>query len=158
MRLFEIFEDTASPANVKVVADTLDNRAYSPADKVARSAPVLDMEIPTSGKNHFIQRYNQRSEKAGFNLKDIFKLLYRAKTDPSMGYAKQLDNLSREEDPNDSIEIRGDDALTVPVIVKPNPEIVKSTDGNPVGLTRQGKKAPKNQVIPKTVFRKGVAD
>ena len=156
MRLFEIFEDTASPANVKVVADTLDARAYQPADKVAKNAPVLDIEIPTSG--HFIQRYNQRSDIAKFSLKDVFNLLYRAKTDPSLGFAKELDALAREDDPEDDVVVKGSDNLTIPLIVKPNPEAVKTTPNNPVAMGRRGNKVPRNQAIVKTIYRKGVND
>jgi len=158
MRLNEIFEATANPADIKTVADTLDKFVYQPEEKLKKRQPVLDVEIPTSDMNHFVQRFNQRSDKAKFTLKDIFNLLARAKADPSMGYASELDALSRENNPHDDIVIQGDDKLTIPVLVKSNPKCAKQTDGNPVCPTANGKLEPKNIVIPKTVYRKGIDD
>lgn len=158
MRLFEIFEDVANPVQVKQVADLLDKKFYQPADEIKKNRPVLDVEIPTSAANHFIQRYNERSDVAKFSLRDVYQLLARAKKDPSLGYADSLEDLARENYPLDTVVLQDKDKLTIPVIVKPNPKCVKMTDGNPVCVTRNGTKEPKNQLIPKTIYRKGVND
>lgn len=160
MRLFELFDAPATPGNIGALEKALDDNYYQPADKVKKNQPVLDVEIHDGPNSHFVQRYNQRAKKADFGLKDIAKLLAAAKTGAIPGYKDELDALSREDHPHDSVVIqdKGANPLTIPVIVEPNPEAAKSTDGNPVAVSRNGRKIPKNQLIPKTVYRKGIED
>lgn len=158
MRLFELLEDIARPADIQRVADILDDKFYQPPEQLRRGKPVLDVEIPTSSSNHFIQRFNQRSDIAKFTLKDILQLLARAKVDPSLGYIDTLDDLSKKNNPLSDVVIKGEDNLTIPVVVKPNPKCKTMTDGNPVCVTHSGQKEPKNRIIPKTVYRKGIPD
>lgn len=160
MRLFELFDGPATPANIDKLEKTLDDKIYQPAEKVKRNQPVLDVDISKKPSNHFIQRYNERARKADFGLFDIMKLLADAKTGKLPGYKDELENLSRENYPLDSVMIQdtGENPLTIPVIVKPNPEATKMEPGNPVALSRGGKKIPKNIVVPKTVYRKGIDD
>jgi hypothetical protein len=157
MRLNEIFEDV-DVTQLKKVERALDAFVYQPPDKVQKSKPVLDVEIPTKSSDHFIQRFNERNKTNNFNLGQVYELLKAAKTDPSLGYADELDTLSREDHPHETINIKdkGKDALVVPVIVQANPEARRISPNNPVALDRQGKKVPKNQLKPKTIFRKGV--
>lgn len=160
MRLFEIFDGPATPANIDKLEKTLDDKVYQPANKVQRREPVLDLEINSSPSSHFIQRYSERAKKADFGLMDIMRLLAGAKTGAIPGYKDELDDLSRENYPLDDIVIKGTgpNPLTIPAIVKPNPAAKNMQDGNPVASTRNGEKVPKNVIIPKTVYRKGIDD
>jgi len=160
MRLFEIFDGPATPANIDKLEKTLDRNFYQPEDKVKANQPVLDVDIDSSPRNHFIQRYGERARKANFGLADIAALLASAKTGKLPGYKDELDDLSRENYPMDNVVIqgKGENPLTIPVIVKPNPAAAKMQDGNPVAADRQGKKVPKNRIIPKTVYRQGIMD
>lgn len=160
MRLFELFDGPATPANIDKLEKTLDNNFYQPADKVKNNEPVLDLEISDNPSSHFIQRYTERAKKADFGLADIASLLARAKTGALPGYKEKLDDLSRENYPLEDLVIKstGENPLTIPVIVKPNPVAKNMQNGNPVASTRDGKKVPKNIIIPKTVYRKGIDD
>lgn len=160
MRLFELFDGPATPANIDKLEKTLDDKIYQPAEKVKKNEPVLDVDISKSPSSHFIQRYTERAKKADFGLLDIMRLLADAKTGKLPGYKDELDNLSRENYPLDSIKIQGggENPLTIPVIIKPNPAAAKMQDGNPVAATRAGQKVPKNLIIPKTVYRQGIDD
>jgi hypothetical protein len=105
-----------------------------------------------------MQRIQQRNAVAKITPQEIEALLARAKLDPKLGFAGKLDALSKEEDPDTDIVLQDPRTkLTIPAIVKPNTQCVRSTDGNPVCLTRQGKE-PKNKIVAKTIFRKGVED
>lgn len=159
MRLIEIFEDV-SPTDLKKVELALDKFVYQPEDQIKNSEPVLDVDIPTSPRNHFVQRLNQRGEKAEINLGQIYSLLKAAKTDSSLGYQDDIEDLSKAQDPEDDLVIQSREKhpLTIPVIVKPNPQAVKANNGSSVGLDANGNKVPKNRMIPKTVFRKGIDD
>ncbi len=160
MRLFELFDGPATPANIEKLEKALDTKFYQPMDKVKTNQPVLDLDIDSRPTSHFIQRYTERAKKAEFGLADIAALLARAKTGAIPGYKDELDDLSRENYPMDDLVIQGQgpNPLTIPVIVKPNPEAKKMQDGNPVAADRTGKKVPKNRIIPKTVYRKGIDD
>jgi hypothetical protein len=57
-----------------------------------------------------------------------------------------------------AIKSKEKNPLTVPVIVVPNPQAVKTNIGSSVGVSATGQKVPKNRMIPKTVFRKGIDD
>jgi hypothetical protein len=159
MRLIEIFEDV-SPVDLKKVELALDKFVYQPEDQIEKREPVLDVDIPTSPNNHFVQRLNQRGEKAGINLGQIYSLLKAAKTEPQLGYQDDLEDLSKEQDPETDLVIKSKEKnpLTVPVIVVPNPQAVKTNIGSSVGVSATGQKVPKNRMIPKTVFRKGIDD
>jgi hypothetical protein len=156
MRLWELFEDI-TPADIKDIERKLDHDVYQPADKLKKNQPVLDLDLPT-GNSHFMQRIQQRNAVAKITPQEIEALLARAKLDPKLGFAGKLDALSKEEDPDTDIVLQDPRTkLTIPAIVKPNTQCVRSTDGNPVCLTRQGKE-PKNKIVAKTIFRKGVED
>ena len=157
MRLWELLEDI-TPADIKSIERSLDAEVYQPPELVKKNKPVIDLELPV-GNAHFMQRIIQRADKARISADEIKDLLYRAKTDPSLGYAKEIDALSKKNNPDDSITIQDPKTkLTIPVIAKPN-QVCKSSsvDGVPVCLTQQGK-APKNKLTAKTIFRKGVDD
>lgn len=161
MRLNEIFQEaTLTPQGVDSLEKVLDKNYYQPAPAVAAEEPVLDMEISKSPTSHFIQRFNQRSEVAGFDLSDVARLLAKAKTDPALGYTDELNAASKEENVDKEIVIRasGKNPLTIPVMITPNPEVVKSQDNRAVGVTASGQKVPKNQIIPKTVWKQGIND
>lgn len=161
MRLNEIFnEDTVTPAGVENLEKVLDKNFYQPDAAVKTDKPVLDMEFSKNPSSHFIQRFNQRSDIGKFSLVDVGRLLAQAKTDPSLGFKDELDALSKENYPMDDVilQAKGPNPLTIPVIIKPNPAATKMTDGRPVAADRAGNKIPKNQIIPKTVYRKGIDD
>lgn len=156
MRLWELLEDL-TPADIKDIEHKLDNQVYQPADKLNKNQPVLDLDLPV-GSSHFMQRILQRAGIAKITPQEIESLLARAKQDPKLGYNRNMDTLSKETDPNDEFVIQDPRTkLTIPVIVKPNPSCVRTTDGNAVCMTRQGKE-PKNKMVAKTIFRKGVED
>ena len=160
MRLFELYDGPATPASIEKLENFLDAKFYQPAEKVKTNQPVLDLDIDPRDTSHFIQRYKERAKKADFGLADIAALLAQAKSGALPGYKDQLDDLSRENYPLDDVIIKskGPNPLTIPVIVKPNPEAKKFEPGNPVAANRQGQKVPKNLITPKTVYRKGIDD
>lgn len=156
MRLWELIEGI-TPAEIEQIERELDQTTYMPADQVAKQKPVLDLELP-SGRQHFMQRIIQRADKAKITPQEIEQLLLRARTDPKMHLVKKLDDISRETDPSDEIVIQDPKSkLTIPVTFNANPDCVRSSDGSAVCLTRTGKE-PKNQMVAKTIFRKGVED
>ncbi len=155
MLLSDLFEDV-SAYDVKRVEAALDRFVYQPEEKVKTRQPVLDVDLPVKSA-HFFQRLNQRKELAKIDLGQIYNMLKRAKTDPSMGYSQILDMLAKEDDPRATIVIQDEDDLQVPVIIHANPECETCTDGNPVCKTKTGT-APRNMMTAKTIYRKGVDD
>lgn len=159
MRLIDLLEDI-SAYDLKRIEKALDAFVYQPEEKIKKAAPVLDVDIPTNKDNHFVQRLNQRSEIADIPLGSVYNLMKNAKIDQSLGYKKELDDVAREDDPDETIVLQasGKHPLTIPVKVVSNPDAVKTTPNNPVGVSRTGQKVPKNKIIPKTVYRKGIDD
>lgn len=156
MRLWELFEDI-SPAEIKDIEHTLDDLLYQPPEKVKRNQPVIDLDLPT-GRSHFMQRIIQRADKANITAREIQHVLARAKTDPSMGVADKINAASKIDNPQDDILVRDPDTdLTIPMVVVPNQSCEKTTDGIAVCKTPVGK-APKNKIVAKTIYRKGVED
>lgn len=159
MRLIDLLEDI-SAYDLKRIEKALDAFVYQPEEKIKKSAPVLDVDIPTNKDNHFVQRLNQRSEVADIPLGSVYNLMKNAKVDQSLGFKKELDDVAREDNPDETIVLQdiGKHPLTIPVKVVPNPDAVKTSPNNPVGVSKAGQKVPKNKIIPKTVYRKGIDD
>lgn len=157
MKLTDLFEDV-SPTDIKRVEVALDKFVYQPEEKIKNRDPVLDVFLPTSSTNHFIQRFNQRAEKANITLGDVFNLIKNAKTNPELGFTKELNDVSLEQNPEQTIVFKDKDNLTIPVVVVPNPACKISSENNPVCKTHSGSLEPKNRLIPKTIYRKGVND
>lgn len=157
MKLDDLFEDF-SAMDLKRVEAALDRFVYQPEEKIKARDNVLDVYIPTSKSNHFVQRLDTRSEKANINLGQVFNLIKAAKTNPSFGFSDDLNRLSREQDPEETLVLKDPENLTIPVVVVPNPECSTSFPNNPVCKTASGSLEPKNRIIPKTIFRKGFDD
>ena len=157
MRLWELFEDI-TPADIRNVERTLDDRLYQPAEKVRTNQPVLDLDLPTD--QHFMQRIVGRSNKAKITPNEIANLLARAKIDPSLGFKDEINQAAVSGRQGETINVQDPKTkLTIPLVVVPNPACKPgSTDPkNPVCGTQQGKQ-PKNIIRAKTIFRKGVDD
>lgn len=156
MRLWELFE-SISPSDVDRLEKHLDAHVYQPADKVAKREPVIDLDLP-KGRSHFMQRLVTRADKAGITLPEIYRLLKRAKEDPSLGVSKRIERAATAEDPHFDITIRSEDDLIIPFTVRENPQCSKTQPGNPVCSDHYGRKMPRNRMIAKTIYRKGVDD
>lgn len=157
MRLWELFEDI-KPADIKNVERALDARIYQPAEKVRTNQPVLDLDLPTD--QHFMDRFVQRAGPAKITPNEVANLLARAKVDPSLGFKNELEQAAVHGKSGQTIDVQDPQTkLNIPLVVKPNPECKPNATNpdNPVCGTPDGK-APKNKVVAKTVFRKGVRD
>ena len=157
MRLWELFEDI-SPLDIQRIEYALDKFVYQPTDKVKKREPVLDVDLPTASSSHFMQRLNLRGDKAQITPAQIYSLLKQARENDSLGFAKKLDKLSKENDPGETITLVDKDGLTIPVIIRQDPTCVKTQNGNPVCVNNRGTTQPKNKMVAKTIFRKGVED
>jgi len=142
----------------------LDDRVYQPPEKVKNWKPgadaVLDLELP-SGEAHFMNRIKQRAKAQNITPKEIAQVLANAKLKPQMGVKSQIEDLSKETYPKQDIFIQDPETkLTIPAIIKPNPECDPKSfrDDIPICLTKGGALAPKNQMVAKTIYRKGFTD
>jgi hypothetical protein len=159
MRLWELFSDVqasraAMKRDIERVEDRLNRTVYAPQDKIKARKPVLDLELPTGSPArpaHFYQRAWERKIKPS----EIEDVLRQGKDD----FSDELDAAAKKTDSRDTFDYY--DPMThvhVPIMVVPNPRCVKSQEGNPVCLTRDGKLEPKNELVAKTIIRKGSPD
>lgn len=157
MRLWELM-GPITPSDIKGIERRLDKEVYQPEDKIKRNKPVIDLELPTSA--HFMDRIIQRADKANISPEEIEQLLARAKTDPRLGVQGTIDDVSREEDPEADIYIKDPQSqLTIPAIAVPNPNCKPGTTNDQFStcMTPMGKQ-PKNKLVAKTIYRRGIED
>lgn len=157
MRLWELM-GTINPASIKDVEKRLDTTLYRPEEKVKKNKPVIDLELPSNA--HFMDRLIQRAKKANISPEEIESLLARAKADPSLGFKDEIEDVCWDERPEDTITIQDKKSgLTIPTIAVPNPNCKPGTTSDKFStcMTPNGKE-PKNRLVAKTIFRKGVQD
>ena len=154
MRLWELFSDL-NERNLKDIERDLDSQVYQPAEKVLQGKPVIDLDLLSSP--HFIQRVNQRAGNAGVSPEEVEDLFRagREKFKVEIGQASRKDNF---QDTGSHIDFYDPKTkLMVPTIVQPNPNCKPNSRGKVVCQTPNGTE-PKNRLVAKTMFRKGVDD
>lgn len=153
MRLTELFGDI-TPEDLKRIENSLDRLVYQPQEKMRTGKDVLDLVLPTRG--HFMDRIKQRAKDQHISTDEINDLLKRAKTDPSLGFDKKLNQLSKENDPDYSLTVEDPKTnLVIPLAVVPNNYCDPETKINGLSVCRTNKGIePKNKAIAKTIFRR----
>jgi hypothetical protein len=153
MRLYELFEDSATPAEIKKIEQALNQALYSPRDEMMKGNPVVDLHLPIEKgggqPTHFFQRTWERDIPAV----DMLRALKKAHRD----IEKDKDYLAHEEDA-EGTEIDTfdpDSKILIPFIVKPNPSCKTHPEEKPICPTNTGP-MPKHQLVPKTIIQKGV--
>lgn len=154
MRLTELFGDI-TPEDLKKIENSLDRFVYQPREKMRTGKDVLDLVLPTRG--HFMDRIKQRAKDQHISTDEINDLLKRAKIDPSLGFDKKLNQLSRKNDPDYSLTVEDPESkLVIPLAIVPNYHCDPKTkiDGISVCKTNRGNIEPKNKAVAKTIFRR----
>ena len=155
MRLMELL----SPRDVKSIEQALNAEVYQNPKAVGGKAPPVKLVLPTHA--HFMDRLKQRGDDHHITDQEIKDLLARARLDPHLGVSKQIDKHAKMNNPDDTIVIQDPDThLTIPVVFNPNNHCMPNQhfqDGVPFCKTPTGKE-PKNLMVAKTIYRKGVDD
>lgn len=155
MRLMELL----SPRDVKSIEQQLNAEVYQNPKAVGGKAPPVKLVLPTHA--HFMDRLRQRGDDHHITDQEIKDLLARARLDPSLGVAKEIDKHAKMNEPEGTIVIKDPDThLTIPVAFNPNDHCMPNQhfqNGVPFCKTPNGKE-PKNLMIAKTIYRKGVED
>jgi len=155
MKLNQLFEDI-SVDDLKYITNNLNRKLYQ-NNKTLQHDNMIKLEIPTDA--HFMDKLIQRQTKANITLKEIEKLLIDVKVNPNFNCTKEITNLSRKSNIIDTTIIaQNPEKLIIPLVVKPNKDCVNSVDNSSIGKDKNGKIVPKNIIVTKTIFRKGVRD
>jgi hypothetical protein len=160
MRLFELFEDL-EPNQIKDIETNLNRKVYMPQPALQHGDPVLKLNLPVN--QHFGGRATGDNsgrlshETSDFTGDDVEDLLFRARTDPSLGYEDDLEKFASFPGPGDypsdghGYQIKNPkNNLLIPVVVKPNPNakrlVSKTTVATDKGLE------PRNILKAKTIM------
>ncbi len=160
MKLWELIEEL-NPSEIKDIEMKLNRQVYMPASATNRGAPVLKLTLPTN--QHFggratgdnTDRFSHEND--DFTSDEVEDLLTKAKSDPKLGYAKDLDNFASFPGPGDYPPeghgypiIDPKNNLKIPVVVKPNPRGKQLASKNTV-VTDHGIE-PRNLLKAKTIM------